>query len=199
MADILQSASSNRVVRYKDMGDGTQAEVVYNVGAGGGGGGGGAVTVADGADVAQGATTDAPASADTGSFSIVAILKRLVAKFPISLGAKTGTASLSIVPASDALFMLAAQTLPAGTDRSGSITTAGTAQQLAPANTSRTSLTGQNTSSGNIGINEVGGTAAIGSAGTYTIAAGQAFSIATNRAISVVGGTAGQTFSATET
>ncbi len=47
MADILQSASSNRVVRYKDMGDGTQAEVVYNVGAGGGGGGGGDASAAN--------------------------------------------------------------------------------------------------------------------------------------------------------
>lgn len=89
--------------------------------------------------------------------------------------------------------------LPAGTDRSGTIAVGGTAQQLAPANASRNSLTGQNTSAGNIGINEVGGTAAIGSAGTYTIAPGQAFSIGTNRAISIVGATTGQTFSATET
>lgn len=43
--------------------------------AGGGGGGGGAVTVADGADVAQGATTDAEAAAGNGS--VIAILKRL--------------------------------------------------------------------------------------------------------------------------
>lgn len=43
--------------------------------AGGGGGGGGAVTVADGADVAQGATTDAEVAA--GSGTVVAILKRL--------------------------------------------------------------------------------------------------------------------------
>lgn len=40
----------------------------------GGGGGGGAVTVADGADVAEGATTDAAA---TGDGSVIAILKRL--------------------------------------------------------------------------------------------------------------------------
>jgi hypothetical protein len=40
----------------------------------GGGGGGGAMTVADGADVAQGTTTDAEA---TGNGTIVAILKRL--------------------------------------------------------------------------------------------------------------------------
>lgn len=93
----------------------------------------------------------------------------------------------------------ASGSLPAGTDRSSSITTGGSAQQLAPANSARVSLTGQNTSAGNLGINEVGGTAAIGSAGTYTIAPGQSFSVGTNRAISIVGATTGQTFTATET
>lgn len=133
MPDITQSAGGNRSIRYKDMGDGTQAEVVY-IGGGSTGGGG-----------------------------------------------STSTA------------------LPAGTDRSGTIAAGGTAQTLAPSNTSRLSLTGQNTSTGNLGINEIGGTAAIGSPGTYTIAAGQAFSVATNRAISIVGATTGQSFTATET
>jgi hypothetical protein len=44
-------------------------------GAGGGGGGGGAATIADGADVAEGATTDA--AAPTGNGSVIAILKAL--------------------------------------------------------------------------------------------------------------------------
>lgn len=44
-------------------------------GGGGGGGGGGAVTVADGADVAQGATGDARATNATSSWSVVALLK----------------------------------------------------------------------------------------------------------------------------
>jgi len=43
---------------------------------GGGGGGGGAVTIADGADAALGATTDAAASSDTGTFSLIALVKR---------------------------------------------------------------------------------------------------------------------------
>lgn len=129
MPDITQAAGGNRSIRYKDMGDGTQAEVVY-IG-----------------------------------------------------GGTTGSSSA----------------LPAGTDRSGTITTGGTAQTLAPVNASRNSLTGQNTSTGNLGINEVGGTAVIGAAGTYTIAAGQSFSIGTNRAISIVGPTTGQAFTATET
>jgi len=129
MPDITQGVGSNRIIKFKDMGDGTQAEVVY-------------------------------------------------------VGGSTSSTSTA---------------LPAGTDRSGAIATGGTAQQLAPANSSRASLTGQNTSSGNLGINEIGGTAAIGSAGTYTIAAGQAFSVSTNRSISIVGATSGQTFTATET
>jgi hypothetical protein len=41
----------------------------------GGGGGGGAVTIADGADVAEGATTDAESAAGNGS--VIALLKRL--------------------------------------------------------------------------------------------------------------------------
>lgn len=89
--------------------------------------------------------------------------------------------------------------LPAGTDRSGSITTGGAAQQLAAANTTRQSLTGQNISSGDLWINEIGGTAAVDTAGSYKVAAGSAFSVSTNRAISIIGATTGQKFSATET
>ncbi len=89
--------------------------------------------------------------------------------------------------------------LPAGTNRSGTITTGGTAQQLAAANTSRLSLTGQNISAGDLWINETGGTAAVNGAGSYRIPAGSAFSVATNRAISIIGATTGQAFTATET
>lgn len=89
--------------------------------------------------------------------------------------------------------------LPAGTDRSGSITSGGTAQQLAAANTSRRGLTGQNISAGDLWINEIGGTAAADTAGSYKIASGDTFSIATNRAISIIGATTGQKFTATET
>lgn len=89
--------------------------------------------------------------------------------------------------------------LPSGTDRSGSITTGGTAQQLAAANSSRVSLTGQNISAGDLWINEIGGTAAVDTAGSYKVAAGVAFSIATNRAVSIIGATTGQKWTATET
>lgn len=45
------------------------------------GGGGGPVTIADGADVTQGAKADAVASSDTGTFSLVALFKRLLQHF----------------------------------------------------------------------------------------------------------------------
>lgn len=87
--------------------------------------------------------------------------------------------------------------LPAGTDRSTTITTGGTAQVLAAANTSRQSLIVQNISTGNLGINE-GGTAAIGSAGTFTLPPNASYAASTNKAISIIGATTGQAFSAIE-
>lgn len=72
-----------------------------------GGGGGGPVTIADGADVTQGALADAAVAAGAAG-STSAKLRRLttdtgaiLAKLPASLGAKTGATSFSIVPASD--------------------------------------------------------------------------------------------------
>lgn len=49
----------------------------------GAGGGGGAVTIADGADIAEGATTDAAWSSGNGT--VVALLKRLAGSSPTSL------------------------------------------------------------------------------------------------------------------
>ncbi len=88
--------------------------------------------------------------------------------------------------------------LPSGTNRSSSIATGGTAQVLAAANTARRGLTGQNISTGDLWINEVGGTAAADTAGSYKIAPGASFEINTNAAISIVGATTGQKFTATE-
>lgn len=47
---------------------------------GGGGGGGGAVTIADGADITQGAKGQTAATDDTGSWSLVQLTKRLLSK-----------------------------------------------------------------------------------------------------------------------
>lgn len=89
--------------------------------------------------------------------------------------------------------------LTGGSNRSGAITTGGTAQVLAAENRARVSLTGQNISSADLWINETGGPAAVDTAGSFKIAAGQAFAIATNQAVSIIGATTGQKFTATET
>jgi hypothetical protein len=88
-------------------------------------------------------------------------------------------------------------TLPAGTDRSGTIAAGGTAQTLAPANANRRYLRGQNLSTGDLWLNEVGGTAAAASP-SYRVPAGGTFGINTNQAVSIWGATTGQAWSATE-
>jgi len=86
--------------------------------------------------------------------------------------------------------------LPAGTDRSGSITTGGTAQNVAGANTSRRGLDFQNTSDTEMRVTE-NGTSATAATG-YLVAAGGRFNARTNRAISVFCATTGKTFASTE-
>lgn len=86
--------------------------------------------------------------------------------------------------------------LSAGTDRSGTATTSSTTPIAA--NTARRGLNIQNIGANNIGINEFGGTAAIGTAGTYTLAAGATLNVRTNRAISVIAATASTPYTATE-
>lgn len=88
--------------------------------------------------------------------------------------------------------------LPTGTNRSGTITEGGSAQQLAAANASRKALDGQNISAGDLWINEFGGTAAVGASGSYKVPSGYSFSIGTSQAISIIGATSGQAFTATE-
>jgi hypothetical protein len=131
--------------------------------AGGGTGGGGASTIADGADVAEGAKADSAAAPTapitTGPFSVVALLKGIL---NATLGFLTAT-----------------------TDRSGSATTTSGGLSVA-ANANRRFLVGQNISAVNIGFNEQGGTAAIGTAGTYTVPAGQSFAISSNKLINFI-------------
>lgn len=109
-------------------------------------------------------------------------------------------AKIIAAPATEAKqdALIALSTLPAGTDRSGSITTGGTAQQLAAANAARKSLVVQNISDADLWINEIGGTAAADTAGSWKVTAGSAFAVSTNRAISIVGATTGKKFTATE-
>jgi len=85
--------------KLKDMGDGTFAEIVYNANASGGGGSGGAVTLADGANVAQGATTDA-AFSGTGATTLVGALKGIYARLG-SLVLAAGTNKIGGVTLAD--------------------------------------------------------------------------------------------------
>ena len=94
---------------------------------------------------------------------------------------------------------------PAGatlTDRSGSITAGGTAQALAAANTSRRGWRLQNTSSGDLWFNDIGGTASIGGAGCFKVASLGYYESpvggGSQAAISIFGATTAQTFSASE-
>lgn len=109
-------------------------------------------------------------------------------------------AKIIAAPATEAKqdALIALSTLPAGTDRSGSITDGGTAQQLAAANVSRKCLTVQNISDADMWINEIGGTAAVDTAGSWKVPAGSVFSVSTNRAVSIVAAATGKKFTATE-
>lgn len=86
--------------------------------------------------------------------------------------------------------------LTAATDRSGTATT--TSAQIVAANTARRGLEIQNIGANNIGINEFSGTAAIGTAGTYTLTPNSSMRVRTNRAITAIAATASTAFTATE-
>jgi hypothetical protein len=88
--------------------------------------------------------------------------------------------------------------LPAGTNRSGTIAVGGTAQTISTGNATRRALYGQNISTGDLWINELGGVAVIGAAGSYKISPGESFSISTSNAISIIGATTGQAYTAVE-
>ena len=85
------------------------------------------------------------------------------------------------------------------TDRSGTITTGGTAQQLMPANDARVGFWVQNLSSGDLWINELGGTAAA-SQPSIKIPSGSLYESQRGEpcpyAISIFGATTGQAFTA---
>lgn len=125
----------------------------------------------------------------------------------------TGTASVTINVSAGTGAMFLMSSIPAGgewigtvgtipgvsstsTDRSGSVTTGGTAQILAAANTTRQGLTIQNTSTGDLRITE-NGTTATATTG-YKLLPNASASVSTRNSISVFGATTGQTWAATE-
>lgn len=105
-------------------------------------------------DARTGALTETAPATDTASSGINGRLQRiaqrltsLIGLLPASLGAKTAAASLSFVPASDAVFKVhsAAGSLAS---ISGTVTAGGTAQNAAAANSGRVGFSIQNQSSG---------------------------------------------------
>lgn len=95
--------------RFHDNGDGTWSEQVYT--SGGGGGGGGAVTIADGADVTQGAVADAVVAAGAaGTLSaktrrlttdLAALLAKTVTPNTELSGLTAGALNADLVPSTD--------------------------------------------------------------------------------------------------
>lgn len=127
---------------------------------------------------------------------------------PVSIGGGTaGTPSViaggtNTAPASAANPLPVRGTLGTATDRSGTITAGGTAQQIAAANTSRNSLTGQNLSTTEMWASETAtaaGQVGPNLAGCYLIAAGGTFKSNGNGAFWLYGATTGQRYAATET
>lgn len=171
MSGIGEFAGARMALTPVTADDGTTIYQLQTTGSGGTGGGGPA-TIADGADVAEGATT-APAATSFGiaSWSVIALLK--------AIGAKLVNGTLTVQSTSNAPT--------AGTNLSGTATTTSGGFNLAALTTRKPGdVQGQNISAVSIGFNEFGGTAAIGTAGTYTVAAGGTFSITTNQLVNFI-------------
>lgn len=84
-------------------------------------------------------------------------------------------------------------------DKSGTITTGGTAQELAAANLGRDHLfIGNPNASGSLWVNDLGGTAAPNGAGSTEVVPGQVVETRARNAISIYGATTGMAFTAGE-
>lgn len=114
--------------------------------------------------------------------------------------AGTGKEALAValVDASGAAVSGGAAANSLAVSRSGSIASGGVAQQLAAANAARRFIKGQNISSGDLWVNELGGTAAAATEGSCVVPPRATFVIETPAAISIVGATTGQKFTAVE-
>lgn len=179
-----------RAVRTNDAGD-----VLVSGGTGGGSGGGdasaanqllGNASLAS-IDADIGAPADAAASTDTGTFSLIALFKRLLAKFTV--GFSTPSASLSTVPARGNL-----------TNISGTITAGGTAQQIAAANSQRLGWKVRNLSTSSLWVSTLA--TAVQSQPSLEIRAGEMYETPPGAqgtgAISIIGPSTGQAFFARE-
>jgi len=157
---------------------------------GGGGGGGGAVTIADGADVAQGATADAAATA--GSTGTLSAKLRLM------------TTQLASVITNTSAVSSAVNVTP--TNCSGTIAAGGTAQNAFTAGATKHGFTIMNLSTEDMWVSFTT-TAAADTVASYLLnpsstgVAGGSYSTPSgfgmNTALSVVGATTGNKFSCT--
>ena len=105
-----------------------------------------------------GAKADAAASSDTGTFSLIALFKRLFSKIPAALGAQTSANSLSVVMASDQAAYPVTGRYPKGTATLSRVQPAADATLLA-ANASRISAVFQNVGTVDVYILPGSGTA----------------------------------------
>jgi hypothetical protein len=154
-----------------------------------------------------GAVTETAPASDTASSGLNGRLQRIaqrltamISQLPASLGIKTAAASLSVAPASDAVFA----TAPAPSvlaNRSGTITTGGTSQLLMAANPTRRGYSIQNLSTGDLGFNGLGVQATLNQP-SIRLAPGALYETPAGGggtdAVSIIGATAGQAFSARE-
>lgn len=152
---------------------------------GGGGGGGGAVTVADGADVTQGAKADAKSAAtDTTPITIMSVLKQVSASVQAAAASLAGTLTVgthavtqsgtwTVQPGNTAnttpWLVTVAPAAASPTSVSGTITAGGTAQQLVTASATRRGVMIMNLSSDPLCYSEFTVTPVCGAAGTYTL------------------------------
>lgn len=122
VAARLQAYNSGTLA-YEDVAVNSSGELLVTSG---GGGGGGPATIADGADVAQGALADAAITTDTSgtvSGKLRGLVKWAFERMPASLGQKAMAASLPVVLASDQ------SSIPV-TDNGGSLTVDGSVTAL---------------------------------------------------------------------
>ena len=157
-----------------------------------------AVSVADGSDVTLGTTSDAAYTSGAGT--LVAILKGIFTR--LQDGQQAVGSSLSVVLATSHPTVTTMPVPQRGqsTSRSGTITTGGTAQQLAAANATRSYLLIQNQSSGNLWIDF--GTTAVAGQPSILIGPSGSYESPPNfcetGAVSVIGATTGQAWAAKE-
>lgn len=189
----------------------TAVAVLPNPGAGGGGGGGGATTIADGADVAEGAKADAAATNGTGSWSVIAMLKgiynSLLAPTPAGTNIigkvgidQTTPGTTNGVQVTNQSTQTTTGALQPPTATAGKITqtsvslTANTSTSLVAANTARIAVEIQCDGTAPVGVDRTGGALTSATAAPLVIPSGAyplyPMPIATLTAITAYTGTA---------